>query len=76
MNTTVIYSAKVSGGSSIDIELGDLLEVGNSILGGDGVFPSGPDLLTLAVQPQVTSGFNFATPYRVSGKISWAESQA
>jgi len=76
LNTTVIYSAKVSGGSSIDIELGDLLEVGNSILGGDGVFPSGPDLLTLAVQPQVTSGFNFATPYRVSGKISWAESQA
>jgi len=76
LNATVIYSAKVSANSSLDIALADLLEVGNSVLGGDGVFPAGPDLLTLAVQPQVTSGFTFANPYKVSGKISWAESQA
>ena len=76
LNATVIYSTKVSAGQSIEIALAELLEVGNSILGGDGVFPAGPDLLTLAVQPQVTTGISFNSPYKVSGKVSWAESQA
>ena len=53
-----------------------LLEIGNSMLGGDGIFPAGPDLLTLAVQPQTTSGVSNSTPFTVSGKISWSESQA
>jgi hypothetical protein len=46
------------------------------MLGGDGIFPAGPDLLTLAVQPQTTSGVTGAAPFTVSGKISWSESQA
>lgn len=72
---TVILATKVSAGSTT-INLSELLELGNSILGGDSVFPSGPDLLTIAVQPQDTSGVSFSTPITVTGKVSWSESQA
>lgn len=72
---TTIYSVKGSAGS-VDIALDELLELGNSILGGDGIFPNGPDLLTLAVQPQSTSLISGTNPFFVSGKISWSESQA
>ena len=74
-NGTTIYSTKSSAGS-ISVDLTDLLEIGNSILGGDGIFPAGPDLLTLAVQPQTTAGVNGNNPFTVSGKVSWSESQA
>ena len=50
--------------------------MGNSILGGDGIYPAGPDLLTLAVQPQDTSGVSESAPFFAAGKISWSESQA
>ncbi len=72
---TVILATKVSAGSTT-INLGELLELGNSILGGDSVFPSGPDILTIAVQPQDTAGIDFQTPVQVTGKVSWSESQA
>ena len=72
---TVIYSTKSSAGS-VEIDLNALIDMGNSILGGDSVFPAGPDLLTVAVQPQDTSGISSASPMQVSGKISWSESQA
>ena len=72
---TTIYNAKVAAGS-VSVSLTDLLEIGNSILGGDGIFPAGPDLLTLAVQVQDATGVTFAAPFQVSGNISWSESQA
>ena len=72
---TVVYALKASSGSS-EIDLGELLELGNSILGGDSIFPAGPDLLTVAVQPQNTTGVSSASPFIVSGKVSWSESQA
>jgi hypothetical protein len=72
---TVVYSLKASSGS-VEIDLKDLIELGNSILGGDGIFPAGPDMLTLAVQPQDTSTIDGNNPFFVSGKISWSESQA
>tara|TARA_B100000212_G_scaffold261468_1_gene201349 strand:- start:5773 stop:11604 length:5832 start_codon:yes stop_codon:yes gene_type:complete len=72
---TVVYALKVSTGST-EIDLSELLELGNSILGGDSIFPAGPDLLTVAVQPQNSSGIDQNTPFRVSGKLSWSESQA
>jgi len=72
---TTIYAVKGSAGS-LDIDLGELLELGNSILGGDGIFPNGPDLLTIAVQPQSTSDISGTNPFFVTGKISWSESQA
>ena len=75
LNGTAIYSAKASTGSTV-VDLTDLLEIGNSILGGDGIFPAGPDLLTLAVQPQSTTGITQSNPFIVNGKISWSESQA
>ena len=75
LNATVIYSVKTSAGT-VELDLAPLLEVGNSILGGEGVFPSGPDLVTLAVQPQDTTGVSFSSPFRVSGQLSWSESQA
>ena len=75
INGTTIFSQKSSAGS-VDIDLTALLELGNSIQGGDGIFPGGPDLLTLAVQPQDTSEISGATPFFVSGKINWSESQA
>jgi len=72
---TVVYSTKVSVGS-LDIELGELIDMGNSILGGDSIFPSGPDLITIAIQPQDTSTISGTSPLFVSGKITWTESQA
>ena len=75
LNGTTIYSTKASNGS-ITFSLEELLEIGNSILGGDGIFPAGPDLLTLAVQPQNTSNISKENPFFVTGKISWSESQA
>ena len=72
---TTIFSSKVSTGSAA-ISLADLLEIGNSILGGDGIFPAGPDILTVAVQAQDPAGITFAAPFTVSANISWSESQA
>ena len=50
--------------------------MGNSILGGDSVYPNGPDLLTIAIQPTDTSTITQAAPLQVNGKLSWSESQA
>ena len=51
--------------------------LGNSILGGDGVFPDGPDVMTIVARliedPSTVSNSN---PFNISGKISWSESQA
>jgi hypothetical protein len=44
--------------------------LGNSILGGDTVFPNGPDILTVFARPFSTSAAN-----RTLCKISWLESQ-
>lgn len=72
---TTIFSTKVSPGS-VDIDLSELTDMGNSILGGDGVFPSGPDLITVAVLPQDTSTISGSDPLFCTGKITWTESQA
>lgn len=85
-----VYSFRAQGGqliagtapigrrglSSTDVSLEELALLGNSILGGDGTFPDGPDVLTLAVRPIDTSTINGASPFIISGKISWAEAQA
>jgi hypothetical protein len=72
----VLFTEKVSANTTGTIDLTGLIDLGNSILGGDGVFPGGPDLLTLAVQPSSTNGISTTTPFIVSGKLSWSESQA
>jgi hypothetical protein len=56
--------------------LGEVIDLGNSILGGDGVYPNGPDLLTIAVKVLNSSGVSAANQFQASARISWAESQA
>ena len=58
-------------------ELGEITTLGNSILGGNNVFPDGPDVLTVVAQlvedPSTVSTTN---PFNITGRISWTESQA
>jgi len=57
--------------------LGDIATLGNSILGGDNVFPDGPDVLTLvATLSEDPSTVSSSNPFTVSGRIGWTESQA
>jgi len=82
---TVIFSLRVQGGpksadgsrstGSETYTLDDLVSLGNSILGGDGVFPDGPDLLTIDAAC-VASDVSAVSPYTVTARITWSESQA
>ena len=72
---TVIFSSQASVGTTT-FNLSGLIDMGNSILGGDSVYPNGPDLLTIAIQPTDTSTITQAAPLQVNGKLSWSESQA
>jgi hypothetical protein len=81
-----VFSFRASGGaedatgarlgSTSDFDLSNITDLGNSILGGDDIFPNGPDLLTIAVSPIDTSGVNATSPLKVSARITWTESQA
>lgn len=83
---TEIFSFRASGGTTdntgkrlsntSDFQLGDIIDLGNSILGGDGVFPNGPDVLTVAVKVVDTGGINADNPFKTSSRITWSESQA
>ena len=84
---TNIFSLRASGGqenaagtkrlsSTSDFDISQIIDLGNSILGGDGTFPNGPDILTIALIPIDTSEIDRNTPLRVSGRITWTESQA
>jgi len=72
---TVIFASKASSGTT-SFDISGLIDLGNSILGGDSVYPNGPDLITLAIQPTDTSQISSASPLVVTGKLSWSESQA
>lgn len=65
---------RLSGTSNFD--LGEIIDMGNSILGGDGTFPNGPDILTVAVRLVSTAGIGSASPFTASSRITWSESQA
>ena len=82
---TPIFEFRASGGTetngarlsnATDFDLTDITDLGNSILGGDGVFPNGPDLLTISVKVIDTSDINAGSPFEASGRITWSESQA
>ena len=83
---TVIYRFRASGGS-IDLtgkrlqnsnafDMSELLDLGNSILGGNDVFPNGPDLITIVATVINTEQVDADNPYQVASRLSWAESQA
>jgi hypothetical protein len=69
-------SAGQNTSATSNFTLGEVIDLGNSILGGDGVYPNGPDLLTIAVRVLDTSGINASNQFKASARISWAESQA
>ena len=69
-------SAGQNTSATSNFELAEVIDLGNSILGGDGVYPNGPDLLTIAVRVLDTSGINASNQFKASARISWAESQA
>ena len=80
-----IYTFRASGGQQIgssfqslatDFDISELTNLGNSILGGDRTFPDGPDVITITVKPIDTTNITAAGPFGVSGRLSWAESQA
>lgn len=83
---TTIYQFRASGGaigssgertvSSQTFDLTRLIDLGNSILGGDGVFPNGPDIITICASALDTTSVNSSSPFQVSSRISWSESQA
>jgi len=83
---TNIFSFRASGGvpdtsnkrSAVNSvqDLSDLVTLGNSILGGDGIFPDGPDLLTVCASPLDLAGISVASPFTITSRITWTESQA
>jgi hypothetical protein len=83
---TEIFSFRASGGNTdstgkrlsntSNFDLTEITDLGNSILGGNGVFPNGPDLLTIAIRVNDTSTINAVSPFIVSSRITWSESQA
>ena len=66
------FRAAGQGGAeqSTTVSLDELFELSNSILGGDSVFPDGPDILTIAVS-RLTGNTTLA-----SAKLTWTEAQA
>jgi hypothetical protein len=83
---TNVFSFRAAGGTTdntgnrlsntSNFNLGDLINMGNSILGGNGVFPNGPDILTVVVRVVNTAGINAVNRFVASGRITWSESQA
>ena len=80
-----IFSFRAQGGTGTTnrtavLTTQDLAQVsylGNAILGGNGTYPDGPDIVTVAATLQEDpSSVSVANPYVVSGRISWSESQA
>lgn len=83
---TELFSFRASGGSlgangkrlsgTSNFSLTGITDMGNSILGGSGIFPNGPDILTVAVKVVDTQGINAASPFVASSRVTWTESQA
>ena len=69
-----VYNFSASGGTNSQatttVNVSTLFELSNSILGGDSIYPDGPDILTIAVSR--LTGASTLT----SAKLSWAEAQA
>jgi hypothetical protein len=70
-----VYNFRAAGGaggaeSTTSVDVSSLFELSNSILGGDSIYPDGPDILTIAVS-RLTGSSTLA-----SAKLSWSEAQA
>jgi len=58
------------------LALDTLAILSNSIYGGDGVFPNGPDTITVCMTPIDTSTISATAPYQCATRLSWIETQA
>ena len=71
---TQIYNFRAAGQNGVEasttVDISELFEMSNSILGGDSVFPDGPDILTVAVS-RLTGSTTLT-----SAKLTWTEAQA
>jgi hypothetical protein len=57
--------------------LGDIATLGNSIVGGNNVYPDGPDVLTVvAAVNEDISNITATNPFILNARVSWSESQA
>ena len=69
-----VYNFRAAGQNgteqSTTVDISELFELSNSILGGDSVFPDGPDILTVAVA-RLTGNTTLC-----SAKLTWTEAQA
>jgi hypothetical protein len=70
-----VYNFRGAGGTggvegTTTVDVSSLFELSNSILGGDSIFPDGPDILTVAVA-RLTGNSTLT-----SAKLSWSEAQA
>ena len=82
----LVYQFRATGGTvnadgkrlsiSSAFDLRELVDLGNSILGGDDVFPNGPDVMTICANVIDTAEVDSTSPFRVSSRLSWSESQA
>jgi hypothetical protein len=66
-----IFESRVQANQQTTIDLTRLTDIGNSIMGGDQVFPNGPDILTVCIRFKT-----LAAVANVSATLSWVESQA
>lgn len=58
-------------------DLGSITTLGNSILGGDNVYPDGPDVLTVVAKlAEDPSNVSTSNPFNITARVSWSESQA
>ena len=71
---TQIYNFRAAGQNGVEasttVDISELFEMSNSILGGDSVYPDGPDILTIAVS-RLTGSTTLT-----SAKLTWTEAQA
>ena len=70
-----VYNFRGAGGTggsegTTTVDVSSLFELSNSILGGDSIYPDGPDILTIAVSRLTGSNTVAAC------KLSWSEAQA
>lgn len=83
---TVLFSYRVPGGvydtslkrtsTVTSYDISGLGYLGNSMQGGDSIYPDGPDVLTLVAVCLDPGGVSATTPYTVSARVTWAEAQA
>lgn len=58
------------------IDLTQLGAIGNAVMGGDNVYPDGPDIFTLMCYPLDLSITGVQNPFQITARFTWSESQA